>query len=77
MPELSPDDVVYTAGAPAMTKAVARLAKAAGAACYTDPFESAPRPATQAGVVSRMADWLKGGPVQVQKLAAISEGEHL
>jgi len=77
MPELSSDDVVYTAGAPAMTKAVARLAKAAGAACYMDPFESAPRPATQAGVVSRMADWLKGGPVQVEKLAAISEGEHL
>jgi 3-phenylpropionate/trans-cinnamate dioxygenase ferredoxin reductase subunit len=34
LPKLSPDDVVYTAGAPAMTDAVARIAKAA-AQCAT------------------------------------------
>jgi NAD(P)H-flavin reductase len=38
LPELLPDDVVYTAGAPAMTDSVARSARAAGARCYTDPF---------------------------------------
>ena len=42
LPKLSPDDVVYTAGAPAMTDAVARIAKAAGARCYTDPFVQEP-----------------------------------
>jgi len=38
LPDLSPDDVVYVSGAPALTGSVARLAKAAGASCYTDPF---------------------------------------
>lgn len=38
MPTLSPRDIVYTAGAPAMTAHVADIAKAAGARCYTDPF---------------------------------------
>jgi NAD(P)H-flavin reductase/ferredoxin len=38
MPTLSPTDVVYTAGAPAMVESVARMASAAGAKCYTDPF---------------------------------------
>src|SRR6201989_931608 len=35
MPSLSPDDVVYTCGAPAMTDAVAQISRAAGARCYT------------------------------------------
>jgi len=30
LPSLSPDDVVYTSGAPAMTDTVARMARAAG-----------------------------------------------
>ncbi len=38
LPNLSPNDVVYTSGAPALTDTVARIAKAAGAKCYTDPF---------------------------------------
>jgi NAD(P)H-flavin reductase/ferredoxin len=40
LPNLSSDDMVYVSGAPAMTAAVARLAKAAGARCFTDPFAS-------------------------------------
>jgi len=31
LPNLTPNDIVYTAGAPAMTEAVARMAEAAGA----------------------------------------------
>ena len=58
LPKLSPDDVVYTAGAPAMTDAVARIAKAAGARCYTDPFVQEPRTAEQAGLMSRLTGWL-------------------
>lgn len=50
--------MVYTAGAPAMTDAVARIAKAAGARCYTDPFVSDPRGAEQAGLMSRLTGWL-------------------
>ncbi len=38
MPMLSQHDIVYAAGAPAMTTKVAEIAKAAGARCYTDPF---------------------------------------
>lgn len=37
-PILSPNDMVYVSGAPAMTAEVARIAKAAGAKCYSDPF---------------------------------------
>src|SRR5712671_2706714 len=50
LPSLSPNDVVYTSGAPVMTDAVARIARAAGARCFTDPFvanpdqSSAPKP---------------------------------
>jgi len=38
LPPLSADDAVYTSGAPMMTNEVARIARAAGAVCYTDPF---------------------------------------
>jgi 3-phenylpropionate/trans-cinnamate dioxygenase ferredoxin reductase subunit len=48
LPNLSPNDVVYTSGAPAMTDTVARIARAAGAKCYTDPFVPNPRPVEQA-----------------------------
>ncbi len=46
LPILSPDDLVYASGAPAMTEQVAQLAKAAGAQCHTDPF--VPDPGTLA-----------------------------
>jgi len=38
LPPLSADDVVYASGAPMMTDEVARISRAAGATCYTDPF---------------------------------------
>jgi 3-phenylpropionate/trans-cinnamate dioxygenase ferredoxin reductase subunit len=70
LPKLSPDDVVYTAGAPAMTDAVARIAKAAGARCYTDPFVQEPRTAEQqSGLMSRLTGWLnepKSGTIPPQ-----------
>ena len=40
LPILSPDDMVYVSGAPAMTAQVARMARAAGARCFADPFTS-------------------------------------
>ncbi|HKS19076.1 MAG TPA: 2Fe-2S iron-sulfur cluster-binding protein [Bradyrhizobium sp.] len=48
LPPLSPNDVVYTSGAPAMTDAVGRIARAAGARCYTDPFLPTTTPVEQA-----------------------------
>lgn len=50
LPALSPDTVVYTSGAPAMTEAVGRIARAAGARCYADPFVPATAPAEAARV---------------------------
>ena len=38
-------------GAPAMTEAVARLARAAGAPCYTDPFVPHECEANRAGLM--------------------------
>jgi NAD(P)H-flavin reductase len=61
LPKLSPNDVVYTSGAPAMTESVARIARAAGARCYTDPFVSAVK-AEQATMVKRLAGWLNTAP---------------
>jgi 3-phenylpropionate/trans-cinnamate dioxygenase ferredoxin reductase subunit len=58
LPKLTPDDVVYTAGAPAMTDAVARIAKAGGAQCYTDPFVQEARTVEQPGLMSRLTGWL-------------------
>lgn len=48
LPPLSPDTVVYTSGAPAMTESVGRIARAAGARCYADPFVSTATPSEQA-----------------------------
>lgn len=45
---LTPDDVVYACGAPAMTEQVARIAKTAGARCFTDPFLPTGLPASKA-----------------------------
>src|SRR5579863_8552484 len=59
LPTLSPEDLVYTAGAPAMTEAVAQIAQAAGARCYTDPFS----PTDHGGEPSRLMAffrWLDG-----------------
>lgn len=48
LPPLSPNHVVYTSGAPAMTESVGRIARAAGARCYADPFLPTTTPAEQA-----------------------------
>ena len=53
LPNLSPNDVVYAAGAPTMTESVARIARAAGARCYTDPFVASPAPAEKPSSVRR------------------------
>ena len=58
LPKLSPDDVVYTSGAPAMTESVARIARAAGARCYTDPFVPNAKPAAQPTMMGRLSGWL-------------------
>ncbi|MGB8399998.1 2Fe-2S iron-sulfur cluster-binding protein [Bradyrhizobium sp.] len=68
LPNLSPDDVVYTAGAPAMTDSVARIAMAAGARCYTDPFLPDAKPAEQVHLMSRLTGWFnepKSSPVMM------------
>jgi NAD(P)H-flavin reductase/ferredoxin len=58
LPKLSPNDVVYACGAPAMTEQVARIAKAAGARCYTDPFVSNTKLDQQNKVMRRVVGWL-------------------
>jgi NAD(P)H-flavin reductase len=65
LPNLSTNDVVYTSGAPAMTEAVAKIARAAGAKCYTDPFVASSRSDDPATVVRRLTGWLnnpRSGP---------------
>lgn len=58
LPLLLRSDVVYAAGAPAMTDAVARLAKAAGARCHTDPFVANAALAEQPNLMARVVGWL-------------------
>jgi NAD(P)H-flavin reductase len=53
LPVLSPDDMVYASGAPAMTSEIARIARVAGAVCHTDPFVPNVRP-TEAGLMGRL-----------------------
>jgi 3-phenylpropionate/trans-cinnamate dioxygenase ferredoxin reductase subunit len=58
MPDLTPDDVVYTCGAPAMTDAIAKIARAAGARCHCDPFVSSAQPSEQSGnLMGRLTGW--------------------
>lgn len=54
LPQLSADDVIYASGAPAMTNAVARLAREAGAVCYTDPFVPHGGESNRAGLMGRI-----------------------
>jgi len=66
LPDLVPSDLLYTAGAPAMTEAVAKLAAAAGARCYTDPFVSTPSD-DDAGLLARVVGWFDGAPRKAQQ----------
>jgi NAD(P)H-flavin reductase len=58
LPNLSRNDVVYASGAPAMTEHVARIAKAAGAKCHTDPFQSSPKLDVHNKMTERLITWL-------------------
>jgi NAD(P)H-flavin reductase len=58
LPNLSPNDVVYASGAPAMTEHVARIAKAAGAKCHTDPFQQSPKLGVHNKMTERLITWL-------------------
>jgi 3-phenylpropionate/trans-cinnamate dioxygenase ferredoxin reductase subunit len=60
LPALSPSDVVYTAGAPAMVQTVALMARAAGATCYRDPFAAQTSPAERRGLFQRATSWFIG-----------------
>jgi 3-phenylpropionate/trans-cinnamate dioxygenase ferredoxin reductase subunit len=60
MPRLTPDDVVYTCGAPAMTESVARISRAAGARCYADPFTSSAKTEESASLMTRFAGLFDG-----------------
>ena len=53
LPMLSPNDMVYASGAPTMTNEIARIAREAGATCYTDPFAPSVKPA-EAGLMERL-----------------------
>jgi 3-phenylpropionate/trans-cinnamate dioxygenase ferredoxin reductase subunit len=57
LPALSPHDIVYAAGAPAMVEAVVDAAHAAGATCFADPFEAAPADGDDITLGSRIAQW--------------------
>ena len=56
LPNLSPEDVVYASGAPAMTERVAQIARSAGARCYTDPFFPSAKPVEPATAMARLID---------------------
>jgi NAD(P)H-flavin reductase/ferredoxin len=64
-PELAADDTVHTCGLPRLVDAVSRLAAAAGATCYSDPFVP-----QDAGTLFRALDWINGvkrNPPSVEK----------
>jgi NAD(P)H-flavin reductase len=58
LPNFSPSDIVYTSGAPGLTEHVARVAKAAGARCFSDPFVSSAGHGEPSKLMSRLAGWL-------------------
>jgi 3-phenylpropionate/trans-cinnamate dioxygenase ferredoxin reductase subunit len=61
LPILSAHDAVYAAGAPAMTASVARMARAAGARCYIDPFVPNAGAVEPATLMARLGGWLNPG----------------
>ena len=56
LPDLTPHDIIFAAGAPEMVRAVAQISVTAGAKCYSDPFEAASH-RTTADLWSLAADW--------------------
>jgi len=57
IPELSAEDTVHACGPPRLVETVNRIAVAAGAVCYCDPF--VPQDA-KGNALSRALDWLNG-----------------
>jgi NAD(P)H-flavin reductase/ferredoxin len=57
LPPLRPSDVVYAAGAPIMTEAVAQIARQAGSRCFTDAFTANVASTDNAKLSTRLADW--------------------
>ena len=64
LPALSPDDVVYAGGSPAMVEAVTRIANAAGAQLFVDPFEPASNDQDGVNFLARAAQWFAAPTVQ-------------
>jgi NAD(P)H-flavin reductase len=63
LPELTPNHVIYTAGAPAMTDSVARIARGADVRCYTDPFvSSGNKLPNKSALITRMSRWFNNEP---------------
>ena len=60
LPNLSPNDVVYVSGAPALTECVARTAREAGAECHADPHLSDAEYTGGSNFMSRLTGWLEG-----------------
>jgi NAD(P)H-flavin reductase len=59
LPNLSPNDVVYASGEPALTERVAQIARAAGTECHTEPFVSNAEYTERSNLMSRLAGWLE------------------
>jgi len=70
LPILSPSDVVYAAGSPAMTERVARIAKAAGTKCYTDPFTPNAKLIEQKKLAQRVTGWLNQPSRNFQRIVS-------
>jgi 3-phenylpropionate/trans-cinnamate dioxygenase ferredoxin reductase subunit len=60
LPPLSRGDVIHACGAPAVVRAAAKMAGAAGARCYANPF--VPNEHSDDGLLSRAMTWLKTEP---------------
>ena len=58
LPALSPDDLIYVAGAPALVKATAQIAQSAGASYFADPFLPSVVGNTGETFLSRTARWI-------------------
>ena len=58
IPPLSPNDIVYTAGAPRLVQTVTHAAKVNGATCFADPFLPAEGADSGQTFFSRTVNWL-------------------
>ncbi|HUL88846.1 MAG TPA: 2Fe-2S iron-sulfur cluster binding domain-containing protein [Pseudolabrys sp.] len=75
LPDLTPHDIIFAAGAPEMVRAVAGIAAAVGAKCYSDPFEAASQRAGT-GLWSLATGWLNNestvsGPMKRKRNPAL------